>query len=148
MAVAEGSRASSAPSRGLKTRPRAPLHTTAMGFRTLGSQRLGEATNDLRTVSDSMQQDKRIYSFGGGQAEGGNDLKHLVGGKGASLAEMTRAGLNVPPGFTISAACCDAYFRSGGQWPPGLEGNVRAALARLERLTGRTFGRGDNPLLL
>jgi pyruvate,water dikinase len=95
-----------------------------------------------------MQQDQRIFFFGEGQAEGGNDLKHLVGGKGASLAEMTRAGLNVPPGFTISATCCDAYFRSGGQWPPGLEEDVRAALARLERLTGRAFGRGDDPLLL
>jgi pyruvate,water dikinase len=95
-----------------------------------------------------MQQDQRIFFFGEGQAEGGNDLKPLVGGKGASLAEMTRAGLNVPPGFTISAACCDAYFRSGGQWPPGLAEDVRAALARLERLTGRAFGRGDDPLLV
>jgi pyruvate,water dikinase len=95
-----------------------------------------------------MDQDKRIYFFGAGKADASNDLKHLVGGKGASLAEMTRAGLNVPPGFTISAACCQAYFRSGGQWPPGLEADVRAAVGRLERLTGRAFGRGDDPLLV
>src|SRR5262249_1256523 len=68
--------------------------------------------------------------------------------KGASLAEMTRAGLNVPPGFTISAACCDLYYRAGRQWPAGLEAEVRAALARLERVTGRPFGKGDDPLLV
>src|SRR5262249_9659583 len=99
-------------------------------------------------MSDLTASDKLIYFFGEGQAEGGEALRPLVGGKGASLAEMTRAGLNVPPGFTISAACCDAYFRSGKRWPPGLEGEVRAAVARLEQLTGRPFGRGDDPLLV
>jgi phosphoenolpyruvate synthase/pyruvate phosphate dikinase len=99
-------------------------------------------------MSELNQSDKRIYFFGEGQAEGGEALRPLVGGKGASLAEMTRAGLNVPPGFTISAACCDAYFRAGKQWPPGLEDEVRAAVARLEQLTGRPFGRGDDPLLV
>ena len=53
---------------------------------------------------------KRIFFFGEGQAEGGNEVRHLVGGKGASLADMTRAHLNVPPGFTISAECCDLYY--------------------------------------
>lgn len=89
-----------------------------------------------------------IYFFGGGQAEGGGDLKHLVGGKGASLADMTKAGLNVPPGFTISAACCDLYFKSGRAWPLGLDEAVRAALVRLEQLAGQPFGRGNNPLLV
>jgi rifampicin phosphotransferase len=89
-----------------------------------------------------------VYFFGAGQAEAGNDLKHLVGGKGASLAEMTRAGLNVPPGFTISAECCDLYFQAGRHWPAGLEEQVRAGLARLEQLAGRPFGRGDDPLLV
>src|SRR5436190_1109496 len=54
-----------------------------------------------------------VYFFGEGHADGGGDLKHLVGGKGASLADMTRAQLNVPPGFTISAECCDLWYRSG-----------------------------------
>ncbi len=95
-----------------------------------------------------MQSDPLIYFFGEGQAEGGEAVRDRVGGKGASLAEMTRAGLNVPPGFTISAACCDAYFRSGKHWPAGLELDVRAALERLERVTGRPFGRGGDPLLV
>jgi pyruvate,water dikinase len=89
-----------------------------------------------------------IYSFGDGQAEGGEELRELVGGKGASLAEMTKARLNVPPGFTISAECCDLYCKSDRRWPAGLEDQVRAALARLEQLAGRTFGRGGDPLLV
>src|SRR5947209_3505599 len=100
------------------------------------------------TMSDTTNRPRYIYFFGDGQAEAGDDLKHLVGGKGASLAEMTRAGLNVPPGFTISAECCDLYYRTGKQWPPGLEDDIRAQLQRLEQLTGRTFGRGGDPLLV
>ncbi len=89
-----------------------------------------------------------VYFFGAGQADGGSAVRHLVGGKGASLADMTRAGLNVPPGFTISAECCDLYFRNGRRWPVGLEEEVRASLARLEQLVGRPFGRGGDPLLV
>jgi pyruvate,water dikinase len=89
-----------------------------------------------------------VYFFGAGRADGGSAVKHLVGGKGASLADMTKACLNVPPGFTISAACCDLYFRAGRQWPAGLEDEVRASLARLEQLTGRPLGRGADPLLV
>lgn len=89
-----------------------------------------------------------VYFFGEGQADGGNDLKHLVGGKGASLAEMTRAQLQVPPGFTISAECCALYYQRNQLWPDGLDAAIRANLARLEQLTARAFGRGDNPLLV
>src|SRR3954454_15302747 len=91
---------------------------------------------------------KHVYFFGEGQAEGSSDLKHLIGGKGASLADMTRAGLNVPPGFTISAECCDLYYQNDKQWPAGLEDELRANLGRLEQLAGRPFGHGDNPLLV
>jgi len=89
-----------------------------------------------------------IYRFGDGQADGTSELKHLIGGKGASLADMTRAGLNVPPGFTISAECCDYYYRHDQQWPDDLEAAVRANLARLEQLAGRTLGVGGQPLLV
>ncbi|MCI0463365.1 MAG: hypothetical protein L0Z62_40990 [Gemmataceae bacterium] len=99
-------------------------------------------------MNDPEQPPRFIYFFADGQAEAGSDLKQFVGGKGASLAEMTRAGLNVPPGFTISAACCDLYYRAGKSWPDGLVGQVRAALEQLERLTGRAFGKGDDPLLV
>src|SRR5262245_17413825 len=89
-----------------------------------------------------------IYFFGDGQADAGNDLKHLVGGKGASLAEMTRVGLNVPPGFTISAECCDLFYKNNRQWPDGLADEVRANVERLEKLSGRRFGHGADPLLV
>src|SRR5438128_5293161 len=91
---------------------------------------------------------RMIYFFGDGHADGGDDVKHLVGGKGASLADMTKAGLNVPPGFTISAECCELYFQNGRQWPADLEEQVRTSLARLEAMAGRLFGRGDDPLLV
>src|SRR5438105_1912142 len=89
-----------------------------------------------------------IYFFGDSHAEGGESVKHLVGGKGASLAEMTRAGLQVPPGFTISAQCCALYYEQDRRWPSGLDEAVRAALGRLEKLVGRQLGQGGNPLLV
>lgn len=95
-----------------------------------------------------MPSTNHIYFFARGQADAGNEQRHLVGGKGASLGEMTRAGLQVPSGFTISAECCELYYRNNESWPDGLEQEVRTSLDRLERLAGRTLGRGDNPLLV
>lgn len=89
-----------------------------------------------------------IYFFAQGRADGGAEVKHLVGGKGASLAEMTKAGLQVPPGFTIATECCDLFYKNGERWPEGLRDQVHAALRRLEEITGRTFGRGADPLLV
>lgn len=88
------------------------------------------------------------YFFGNGAAEGGDDLKDLIGGKGASLAEMSRAGLDVPPGFTISAKACQVFYQNGENWPDGLLDQIRDSLARLERLSGHRLGKGDNPLLV
>src|SRR4051812_26459225 len=80
-----------------------------------------------------------LFFFGAGHADAGNELKHLVGGKGASLGEMTRAGLSVPPGFTISAECCNLFYELQQTWPEGLLEQVRAALTRLEQIAGRTL---------
>jgi pyruvate,water dikinase len=93
-------------------------------------------------------QRESIYFFGAGQADGGSEVRQFVGGKGASLADMTRAGLNVPPGFTISAACCESFLRSGGSCPAGLEDDVRAAMKRVEQLMGRVYGDVSRPLLV
>ncbi len=89
-----------------------------------------------------------IYFFGNHHADGDGELKHVIGGKGASLADMTRAGLNVPPGFTISAECCDYFYRHDQRWPDDLEAELRGNLTRLELLAGRTFGVGNRPLLV
>ena len=89
---------------------------------------------------------KRVYFFGGGVAEAGREDKTLLGGKGANLAEMTRIGVPVPPGFVISTSVCMEYLAAGAM-PPGLDAEIREHLARLEAVTGRTFG-GTSPLLV
>jgi pyruvate,water dikinase len=88
-----------------------------------------------------------VHSFADPLPDGAN-AKTLLGGKGASLNEMTRAGLRVPPGFTIAADCCAHYYQAGRRWPDGLEEEVRTNLRRLEAETGRTYGRGPRPLLV
>ncbi|HEY3226758.1 MAG TPA: pyruvate, phosphate dikinase [Planctomycetota bacterium] len=90
----------------------------------------------------------QVYFFGAGRAEGRGDQKDLLGGKGAGLAEMTRIGLPVPAGFTITTEVCDLYYRRGQKWPPGLEVQIRRALRRLERVTGKTLGDPRDPLLV
>ncbi|MFS8543539.1 MAG: pyruvate, phosphate dikinase [Limnochordales bacterium] len=91
---------------------------------------------------------KRVYFFGGGTAEGSGEMRELLGGKGANLAEMTRLGIPVPPGFTITTEMCIAYFESGKQWPEGLAEEIEANLRRVEEVMGARFGDPDNPLLL
>jgi len=93
-------------------------------------------------------QEKYVYNFGGGSADGDKSLKALLGGKGANLAEMSSIGLPVPPGFTISTECCAFYGDHSGQWPEGLEESVRSGIASLEKLMSAGFGDSENPLLV
>jgi pyruvate, orthophosphate dikinase len=88
-----------------------------------------------------------VYYFGNGGADGRKEDKALLGGKGANLAEMTHLGIPVPPGFTISTEVCRSYLRDG-RYPGGLEEQVTDAVARMEADTGKSFGGGDNPLLV
>src|SRR4029078_3391899 len=87
-----------------------------------------------------------VYSFGGGKADGNGRMKDVLGGKGAGLAEMTNAGLPVPPGFTIQTEACREYMR--GAVSPAIDVEMHAALAQLEKLQGQKLGGGDNPLLV
>ena len=89
---------------------------------------------------------KYVYSFGGGFAEGNGKMKDTLGGKGAGLAEMTNAGLPVPPGFTIQTEACREYMR--GNISEDMDREMNAALAQLEALQGQQLGVGDNPLLV
>ena len=91
---------------------------------------------------------KRTFSFGGGRAEGSKDMKELLGGKGAGLAEMSNNGIPVPPGFTITTEACTQFYAAGKRLPRGLEAEMRAALSRVESLTGKGFGDAGNPLLV
>ncbi len=91
---------------------------------------------------------KYVYYFGAGKAEGNGEMKEILGGKGAGLAEMTRIGLPVPAGFTISAECCDYYLKHKHKHPPQLRSQVDKYLARLERSVGKKLGDGVDPLLV
>src|SRR5262252_9039600 len=91
---------------------------------------------------------KWVYSFGDGKAEGRADMRNLLGGEGANLAEMSSLGLPVPPGFTITTEVCTAYFAAGRQLPPGLAEEVDAALAKVGDAVGARFGESALPLLV
>jgi len=89
-----------------------------------------------------------IYAWGGGHAEGNASMRDLLGGKGAGLAEMTSAGLPVPPGFTITTEACNDYFAAGEKLPDGLWDDVLEAVKEVEKETGKGFGDPKNPLLV
>jgi pyruvate, orthophosphate dikinase len=91
---------------------------------------------------------KHVYFFGAGKADGTGEMKDLLGGKGAGLAEMTRIGLPVPAGFTITTEACDYYFKHGKRYPKRLPSEVAKNLARLEKLTGKKLGDARDPLLV
>ncbi len=92
--------------------------------------------------------DKLVYRFGDGRADGSADMKNLLGGKGANLAEMSRLGLPVPPGFTITTEVCSWYNANGKTYPEGLHEDVEAALKEVGEKAGGVFGDPDNPLLV
>jgi pyruvate, orthophosphate dikinase len=89
-----------------------------------------------------------VYFFGGGKADGDRTMRDLLGGKGANLHEMTKAGLPVPPGFTITTAACNLWYENGRKLTPAIEAEMEAAVRRLEQLAGAQFGSTTNPLLV
>ncbi|MFI5460357.1 MAG: pyruvate, phosphate dikinase [Isosphaerales bacterium] len=91
---------------------------------------------------------KYVYSFGGGSAEGRADMKDLLGGKGANLAEMSSIGIPVPPGFTITTEVCADYYARGRELPEQVKPQVEAALAHMEEAVGKRFGNPADPLLV
>ncbi len=92
--------------------------------------------------------EQNVYFFGDGAAEGNGTMKDILGGKGAGLAEMTNAGVPVPPGFTISTQVCVHYYKHGGKLPAGFAEEQSAALSRLEASIGKKLGDPQNPLLV
>ena len=91
---------------------------------------------------------KYVYAFGGGKADGRSEMKQLLGGKGANLAEMTNLGVPVPPGFTITTEVCRKFYELGERWPAGLETELSQQLRWLEGVTKKGFGNPKNPLLV
>ncbi|HEX6797453.1 MAG TPA: pyruvate, phosphate dikinase [Ktedonobacterales bacterium] len=98
------------------------------------------------TLEDAVKSSphKWVYLF----SEGNAQMRDLLGGKGAGVAEMTNAGLPVPPGFTITTEACNTYYHDGKQFPAGMWDQALAALHHVERQTGKTFGDAQNPLLV
>ena len=91
---------------------------------------------------------KRVYTFGKGINEGRADMKNLLGGKGANLAEMANLGIPVPAGFTITADVCVEFYENNKRFPAGLEKDVETALKKVETAMGAKFGDPAKPLLL
>jgi pyruvate,orthophosphate dikinase len=105
------------------------------------------AKKDSRPAT-SVKGGKIIYFFGKSKCDGKGDMKALLGGKGANLAAMTRIGLPVPPGFTITTEVCTYYYQNGKRFPPNQAGELAKAVVWLEKETGKKFGDPKNPLLV
>src|SRR5438105_1236145 len=105
------------------------------------------SSSDLQVAAKTQSGTQYVFFFGNGKAEGNGKMKDELGGKGAGLAEMTNAGLPVPPGFTIQTAACREYMKTG-KVSEALDQQMLAALSRLETLQGQKLGAGDNPLLV
>ena len=91
---------------------------------------------------------KWVYFFGDGRADGASNMKELLGGKGAGLAEMTNLGISVPPGFTITTETCIEYYSLGNIYPPGMWNSVMESLNRIAQSMGLRFGDSEKPLLV
>ncbi|MCC7417642.1 MAG: pyruvate, phosphate dikinase [Acidobacteria bacterium] len=109
------------------------------------ARRAGKTAKVLKTTGRAG---KHVYFFGGGKADGNRSMKDLLGGKGAGLAEMTNAGLPVPPGFTISTDVCTIYYAQKGKVPESIDREIAGHVRKLEKAAGAAFGSAENPLLV
>src|SRR3954447_11092719 len=103
------------------------------------------ASRDRR---DATKPGQHVFFFGNGKADGNRHMKDLLGGKGSGLAEMTNAGLPVPPGFTISTDVCTIYYKEKARIPPAIDRAIDENVRKLEKAAGATLGSTDNPLLV
>ncbi len=119
--------------------------------RTAGSRAAAKtrgARDARKSTKAAMKENKWVYRFGAGKAEGRADMRNLLGGKGAGLAEMSNLGLPVPPGFTITTEVCTHFYCNGKTYPPELKEQVARGLAHIESAVGAKFGDAGNPLLV
>src|SRR5512139_3501235 len=102
----------------------------------------------MATATKKSKSVKYVYQWGNKKADGDGSMKPLLGGKGANLAEMTRIGLPVPPGFTITTEVCTYYYEHKNTYPKELWPTVKAGVAHIEKIMGKKFGDLDKPLLV
>ncbi|HEY3602725.1 MAG TPA: pyruvate, phosphate dikinase [Chthoniobacterales bacterium] len=112
------------------------------------SSRSKSAPTSKAKSTKAAKSKRQVYYFGDGKADGAGNMKPLLGGKGANLAEMMRIGLPVPPGFTITTEVCNYFTEHNRTYPKGLEPEVDAALAKVEKSIGKKFGDKERPLLV
>ena len=106
------------------------------------------AKKSPKTEGKAAKSGRMIYYFGAKKCDGDGTMKPLLGGKGANLAQMTKIGLPVPPGFTITTQVCIDYYKHGKKFPKGLEEDVASAMKLMEKETGKKFGDPKNALLV
>src|SRR5690242_7755049 len=113
--------------------------TTKSAAKKASAKPLAKSAGKAVLKSKGKTAAKRVYYFGPGKTEGRADMKDLLGGKGANLADMTTAGLPVPPGFTITTETCGEYNDAGQKLPKGLMDEVRVNIAKIEKASGKKF---------
>ena len=143
-----------------KTVAKAPVAKKAIVAKTLANKTSANKTSATKAPAkvvakkvaakpaDLGKAGKWVYSFGGGKSEGKSEMRNLLGGKGANLAEMANLGLPVPPGFTIPTAVCNYYYDNKNSYPKELKAQVEKALETVGKITKKTFGDDKNPLLV
>src|SRR4051794_18116114 len=99
-------------------------------------------------MAKASKKTKYVYTFGNKKADGNGTMKALLGGKGANLAEMTRIGLPVPPGFTITTEVCTYFYDNKRTYPKQLQAQMEAGVANMEKIMGKKFGDLNKPLLV
>jgi len=112
------------------------------------SKKAGKSLKAAKPGIAPYKADKYIYFFGGGKADGGKELKDLLGGKGSGLAEMTNIGVSVPPGFTITTQVCNIFYQKDMKLPKELHKELKENMSKLEKIYGAEFGDTSSPLLL
>jgi pyruvate,orthophosphate dikinase len=118
------------------------------GAKAAPKRTVASATKSARLTKADGGRRKYVYFFGGGKADGNRNMKDLLGGKGSGLAEMTNAGLPVPPGFTISTEACTLYYKEGRRVPAFVDAQMIDNLRKLEKAAGARLGDVNNPLLV
>jgi pyruvate,orthophosphate dikinase len=112
------------------------------------AKKVARKASKTKPAAKKAGKKKFVYFFGSGKADGNRDMKGLLGGKGANLAEMTNAGLPVPPGFTISTEACNLYYKEGRKTPAAVDREMEEHLGKLENVAGAKLGDVKNPLLV
>ena len=130
-----------------QSRAKATTKRTAAASQRRAASAAGKTASAERRPPSAGKR-KFVYFFGSGKADGNRDMKGLLGGKGANLAEMTNAGLPVPPGFTVSTEACNLYYKEGRKTPAAVDREMESHLAKLENAAGAKLGDVKNPLLV